>query len=153
MERIFIDLDGVLADWWKKAEGITGIPQPPDHDPKQDEIIAQMEKDPHFYRDLDPIPGSVEAVNALNQKYDIYILSTAPWTSPSAWMDKRLWVEEILGDVATKKLILSNHKNLFTGRALIDDRTKNGAAEFNGEHIHFGKQKFPDWQAVLRYLI
>ena len=35
---------------------------------------------------------------------------------------------------------------------LIDDRTANGVEKFSGEHIHFGTEKYPDWEAVLRYL-
>jgi hypothetical protein len=34
----------------------------------------------------------------------------------------------------------------------VDDRTKNGAAEFEGEHIHFGTDKFPDWEVTKKYL-
>jgi 5'(3')-deoxyribonucleotidase len=64
-----------------------------------------------------------------------------------------LWVEKYLGNVAYKRLILSNDKSLFTGRALIDDRTKYGVTEFKGEHIHFDTDKFPDWNSVLEYLM
>ncbi len=68
-------------------------------------------------------------------------------------MEKRLWVRNFMGDELTyKKLHFSNHKNLFTGRALIDDREKNGAKDFNGEHIHFGTEKFPNWKVVTEYL-
>jgi len=35
---------------------------------------------------------------------------------------------------------------------LIDDRTKNGADRFPGEHIHLGDEKFPDWISVVEYL-
>ena len=35
----------------------------------------------------------------------------------------------------------------------LDNRTVNGAAEFQGEHIHFGTEKFPDWKSVLEYLL
>ena len=38
------------------------------------------------------------------------------------------------------------------GDYLIDDRTKNGADRFRGEHIHFGQPPFPDWPAVVAYL-
>ena len=50
-------------------------------------------------------------------------------------------------------LILSHPKNLNSGDYLIDDRTKNGADMFKGEHIHFGQDKFPDWESVLEYLV
>ena len=38
------------------------------------------------------------------------------------------------------------------GEYLIDDRTANGAGNFKGEQIHFGTEKFPNWEAVLEYL-
>ena len=38
------------------------------------------------------------------------------------------------------------------GDYLIDDRRFNGASEFQGEWIHFGSEKYPDWKSVLQYL-
>lgn len=58
-----------------------------------------------------------------------------------------------LGEVAYKRLILSHHKNLNKGDYLIDDRTKNGVDKFEGEHIHFGTEKFLNWNDVTNYLI
>ena len=52
-----------------------------------------------------------------------------------------------------KKLILTHHKEQLIGEYLIDDRLKNGAAEFKGEHIHIFTEKFPTWQTVVEYLI
>ena len=76
------------------------------------------------------------------------------WLSEtSKWSDKIIWVQKYLGNAAHKRLILSHNKNLNLGDYLIDDRTKNGAAEFKGEHIHFGKEPFPNWQSVLSYLL
>jgi len=61
--------------------------------------------------------------------------------------------KKYLGKNAYKRLILSHNKHLNIGDYLIDDRTANGAGQFRGEHIHFGSEKFPDWKAVLSYLI
>ena len=36
---------------------------------------------------------------------------------------------------------------------MIDDRIANGVADFEGEHIHFGTEKFPSWKQVLDYLL
>jgi hypothetical protein len=72
--------------------------------------------------------------------------------NPSAWSDKLAWVKRHLGEVAYKWLILSHHKHLNYGHFLIDDRTKNGADRFQGEHILFGSPQFPDWPAVVDYL-
>ena len=38
------------------------------------------------------------------------------------------------------------------GDYLIDDRKFNGASDFKGDWIHFGSEKFPNWQSVLSYL-
>ncbi|VEJ18472.1 Uncharacterised protein [Capnocytophaga canimorsus] len=39
------------------------------------------------------------------------------------------------------------------GAILIDDRLKNGTDKFQGRHIHFGTEKFPDWKSVLQELM
>ena len=98
---------------------------------------------------------AVEAFNELcfDEDYDVYILSTAPWNIPNSWTQKRLWVSKYLGDKAHKRLILCNHKNLLRGDILIDDRTANGAGEFEGELIQFGTEKFPNWEQTLKYLL
>ncbi|HOP45008.1 MAG TPA: hypothetical protein PLA11_15915 [Flavobacteriales bacterium] len=39
------------------------------------------------------------------------------------------------------------------GHYLIDDRPNNGAKDFRGEWLQFGGERFPDWLAVLGYLL
>ena len=41
---------------------------------------------------MQPNEGAIDAMNRLKDKYDIYILSTALWDSPSTWSDKLEWV-------------------------------------------------------------
>ena len=107
---------------------------------------------PGIFGLMEPMPGAIVSFKELIQHFDTYILSTAPWNNPSAWSDKLHWVKENLGELASKRLILTHHKNLNTGDYLIDDRTARGADKFAGEHIHFGTKKFPDWQSVMKYL-
>ena len=45
-------------------------------------------------------------------------------------------------------MILSHHKNLNQGDYLIDDRTKNGAGKFQGEHVHFGTEQFANKRSL-----
>jgi len=108
---------------------------------------------PGIFSLMQPLEGAIDAYKKLSNRYDTYILSTAPWDNPSAWSDKLIWVKTYLGSHAHKRLILSHNKNLNSGDYLIDDRLRNGAADFKGEHIHFGTPKFPDWQSVLSYLL
>lgn len=114
---------------------------------------GNLDEVPGIFGLMDPIEGAIEAYHKLTQYYDCYILSTAPWENDSAWSDKAKWVKKHLGEVAYKRLILTHNKNLNKGDYLIDDRTKNGAGEFEGEHIHFLTEQFPDWESVLNYLI
>ena len=60
--------------------------------------------------------------------------------------------KKFLHKEAYKRLIFSHHKNLNKGDYIIDDRTKRGVDKFDGEHIHFGTEKFPDWDTVIKYL-
>lgn len=139
---LYVDMDGVLVDFdtrFKEFEssGIKG---------------TKMWQHPDLYKDIDPIPGAIAAWEKLQEKYDTYILSTPPWSSPDAWAEKRRWVEKYLGKTAKKKLILCHNKGLLRGDYLIDDRIAHGVADFGGEHIHFATERFPDWESVLTYL-
>lgn len=101
---------------------------------------------------MDPIPEAVESFTELADRFDAYILSTSPWENPSACSDKLLWVKKHIGKAAFKRLILAHHKDLNSGDFLIDDRTKNGADRFRGEHLMFRSERFPDWPSVMEYL-
>ena len=133
-KTLYIDMDGVLVD-----------------------LQSNLDKQgwhQNVFKDPPPIDGAVEAFNELcfDEDYDVYILSTAPWNIPNSWTQKRLWVVKYLGGKAHKRLILSNNKSLLRGDILIDDRTANGAGDFQGELIQFGTEKYPNWTEVLKYL-
>ena len=138
-------MDNVLVDF---PSGIARI-----SDQQRKEFEGRLDEVPGIFSLMDPMDGAVNAFNALADRFDTYILSTAPWENQTAWSDKLIWVKKYLGKKAYKRLILSHHKNLNLGDYLIDDRLKNGADKFPGEHIHFGTEKFPDWKSVCSYLI
>jgi len=141
---LYIDMDNVLVDF---PSGIARI------SPKlRLEFDDHLDDVPGIFSLMDPVENAIESYAALSRKFDTYILSTAPWDNPSAWSDKLLWVKKHLGQHAYKRLMLSHHKNLHVGDFLVDDRTKNGADLFAGEHIHFGTVLFPNWNVVVDYL-
>jgi len=117
------------------------------------EYEGRYDEIPGLFGLMQPMPGAIDAVHRLNAHYDCYILSTAPWGNHSAWSDKVLWVTKYLDDVFHKRMIITHCKNLCTGDILIDDRGNNGTSEFEGEWIQFGSEKFPDWEAVIDYLL
>lgn len=141
---LYIDMDNVLVDFK------TGIARLTEEEKIKYE--GRYDETPDIFSKMLPMEGAVESFKILSEKYDTYILSTSPWENPSAWSDKLKWVKKHLGDNAYKRLILTHHKNLNKGDFLIDDRTKNGAGEFEGELILFGSEEYPDWNSVVRYL-
>ena len=142
---LYVDMDNVLVDF---PSGIARISKE-----KQIEYEERIDEVPGIFALMDPLHGAIKSYENLSAKYDTYILSTAPWKNSSAWSDKNQWVRKYLGEIAHKRLILSHHKNLNIGDFLIDDRTANGASLFQGEHIHFGSDKSPDWTTVCNYLL
>ena len=141
---LYVDMDNVLVNF---SSGIAKLDTATrsKYEPHLDDV-------PGIFALMEPIKGAVESFNFLAERFDTYILSTAPWENPSAWTDKALWVKKYLGTSAYKRLILTHHKNLNLGDFLIDDRTNNGADRFSGEHILFGSETFPDWPSVVAYL-
>jgi 5'(3')-deoxyribonucleotidase len=142
---LYIDMDNVLVDF-RSALALQPESVLREYEGKEDEI-------PHLFSQMKPMEKAVESFALLSQKYDTYILSTAPWNNTSAWSDKLEWVKKSLGKAAYKRLIISHHKDLNRGDYLIDDRTKNGAGEFQGKLILFGSAEFPDWDTVCKYLM
>lgn len=150
-EVVWIDMDGVVADFVPKATeeadkmGLT-FQQFADRNAYRD-----IE---NFYRDLPLYPGAKDAIEKLEAsgKYDLYFLSAPSWGNISCFSDKRIWVENHF-PTFYKKMGLSFQKGHHLGHYLIDDRTKYGAGDFIGEHIMFGNNDYPDWDAVLNKLL
>jgi 5'-nucleotidase len=142
---LYIDMDNVLVDF---PSGIAQLDSA-----TKETYFDNYDDVPGIFALMEPIKDAISSFNLLAEKYDTYILSTAPWKNPSAWSDKLLWVKKYLGESAYKRLIISHHKDLNKGDYLIDDREKNGAKDFEGELILFGSEKFKDWIAVKNYLL
>ena len=149
MKIIYIDLDGVVADFEKGRRNHPLSTVTP--------YIGRPDKLPGVYENLEPITDAVASVNILlnHKDFDVYFLSTAPWDNPEAWMHKRLWIAEFFNEkLVRKRLILSHHKHLLIGDYLIDDRPcHNGPDDFEGELIHFGSEEYPHWESVSIHLL
>jgi 5'(3')-deoxyribonucleotidase len=147
MKLVYIDLDGVVADFVSAMNA----------HPLRNELPFNKDPDtiPGLFRSLKPIESAISSVEKLlhSEKYEVYFLSTAPWNNPSAWTDKRLWLAEQFGDIINRRLILTHRKDLVKGDILIDDRPNNGTKDFEGELIKFGSDEYPNWDSVINYLL
>lgn len=144
-KRVFVDMDNVLVDFQ------SGLDLQSDEIKKEYE--GRLDEIPGLFADMKPMPGAIEAMHTLQEHFDLYILSTAPWKNPSAWSDKVKWVTRYLDDVFHKRMVITHCKNLCKGDYLIDDRGKNGTSEFEGKWIQFGNNEFPGWESVVNYLL
>lgn len=147
-EVVFIDMDGVVADF--KAKGIIfaekiGL--------SFDEFAQQKKYRDilGFYLDLPVIEGAKESIKILEDsgKFDLFLLSAPSWGNVSSFSDKRIWIENNFPSFK-KKMILSFQKGHMLGHYLIDDRIKYGVENFIGKHIHFGVGENYNWEGVLK---
>ena len=163
---VYIDMDDVIVDF---RSGIDAVKHKyPEKDPES--FDANWDEVEGIFALMSDLPGAVDAVKRLASapNLDVYILSSSPWNNPGAWAHKVEWIHEHFDSKTPenektkdnplyKKLILSHNKHLNAGAILIDDRKANGAKDFGGLHIHFGKPteerlgNYPTWDAVLHF--
>ena len=142
---VYVDMDGVLVNFQ------SGIDQLDDNTKLQ--YQDRLDEVPGIFGLMKPVKNALESYKELTKHFDVYILSTAPWENETALPDKLKWIKKHLGMLAYKRVVFTHNKHLNCGDYLIDDRTKNGAAEFRGEHIHFGPNgTYKTWKETLDYL-
>lgn len=144
-KTIFIDMDDTLCDFSGAYN------REIESNPK----IAYPQSQYGFFSELQPIEGAIASVKQLidSTEYKPYILTAPSVKNPLCYTEKRVWVEKHFGLEFTKRLIISLDKSLLRGEILIDDwNTGRGQDNFQGELIHYGSEKFPDWTSVMDYL-
>lgn len=155
---LYVDMDGVVADFAGCMQKLLPNIELGDGDPstykqRSEAVHKAARAHPHLFKSLDEIEGGIDAVELLSHNYEIYFLSTPMNDVPESYTDKRLWLHEKFGAWADKRLVLTHRKDLVIGDILIDDSRNNGADGFKGEFIHFGSEKYPNWESVLKHLI
>lgn len=171
--RIAIDMDDVLADPLQKFIKLYnrdyGLPL----DTKLDagnEIyhhvpIQAKDKwfdyinEEGFFRDLEPIEGSIEALKKLQAKYDLYIVSAA-MEFRNSLIDKYDWLAEHFPFIPWQNIMFCGHK-IVDVDIMIDDRAKNFIG-FKGRKLLFSSphnlllndyERVDNWEQVLDKLL
>jgi 5'(3')-deoxyribonucleotidase len=141
MNRVFVDLDGVVVDFDSYAEslGLSG---------------AKVKTIRGAYLEMKAFPGALESVRSLiGMGYEVWIATKPPTGISYAYADKVEWVLRHLPELK-RRIILTHDKGLLGdfGDYLIDDRPhKNNCENFEGHLIAFKKgNQWPEIIAAFR---
>ena len=143
LKKVYVDMDGVLCDFISASERDKKL------FPKQPFPQSRL----GFFLELEPMKDAIESFKKLEEKYDVWILTRPSVQNVACYTEKAMWVRNHLGLETQRKTIMACDKSLLKGDFLIDDVTEHGQSEFEGEHIHFGQEKFPNWKSVVEYLM
>jgi len=112
-----------------------------------------------FFRDLPVIDGAVEAVQKLQENYEVYIVSAA-MEFKNSLEDKFDWLQEHFPFISWKQIIFCGEK-IVDVDIMIDDRIKN-FADFKGRPLLFTSphnvliteyERVDNWKQVLTKLM
>lgn len=133
-KTLYLDMDGVVADWNKGAREIVGYAT---SDPKQvypDHDWEKIKQHEHFYLELDRLPLADELVDLARKFRDdlgwgLRFLTAIPHLNdmPMAFSDKVRWAEKYYPDIPVTfgPYSRDKHHHAKAGDILIDDRKDN----------------------------
>jgi 5'(3')-deoxyribonucleotidase len=139
MKRIAIDMDDVMADTTFKIiqyinERISsdytydGLMTANDHVKKAfyESYIANNDFlwEPGFFEDIPVKPDAVEVIQALQEKYEVFIVSAAT-EFPNSMKEKLNWISKYFPFIGWQHTVFCGHKHMILADYLIDDHEKN----------------------------
>lgn len=129
--QVYIDMDGVLADFFTAWEDLMGV----DHYRKIDNIeqgLQAIRDADNFWLNLEPTPNSGKLLALVKELKGEYNILSAPLAGdPRAEKHKRMWVAKYLKQFPPKNVIITADKHLYakqsdgTPNILIDDYGAN----------------------------
>ena len=124
-KQIFLDCDGVLADFDRGAERILGAP-PSSFEARHGagEFWRRLARADNFFDSLEPMPDAFELYAAVRHKSPIILtgLPRGRWAEPQ----KRRWAERHFPGVPViTTLAALKHEHRHPGDVLVDDRDKH----------------------------
>jgi 5'(3')-deoxyribonucleotidase len=144
--KIYIDLDGTVCDL---NSAVHRFRENNKNLHPEDVKFKYPWSEPGFFLNLDPLPLSIQSVNELASKYDVWFLSRPSFKNTHSYTEKAEWVKSHFGYEMQKKLILCGDKSLLRGRILIDDQDNANQRMFMGIWIPIFSESFPTWESAL----
>jgi 5'(3')-deoxyribonucleotidase len=132
MTTIYLDMDGVVADFDEYAARTLGVP--PSSGIYPDEIWYNLASNARLYRDLNKTSYADEVVAecqdlALTKGYDLLFLTAVPKGNDVKWSfyDKVVWAQQFYPGIPVHFGPYSKDKwqHCQPGDILVDDRTSN----------------------------
>jgi hypothetical protein len=124
-KQIFLDCDGVLADFDRGAESILGLP-PGTFEQRHGsgEFWKRLARADDFFANLEPMPDAFELYEAVRHRNPVILtgLPRGRWAEPQ----KRRWAERHFPGVPViTTLAALKHEHRHPGDVLVDDRDKH----------------------------
>lgn len=151
MTRLYLDLDGVMADFDAHFPAVFGL----DHRGMADDAMwSTINAHPTYFRDMPTCPGAVEFFREI-EHLDPIILTACPRTNyQHVARQKREWVREHLSSTITILPVMGGrNKPLFMhqpGDILIDDFERNTDAWFDAGGVPILHRSFPATMQALK---
>jgi 5'-nucleotidase len=155
MTLILVDMDATIADFengflrkWRDLypddyyipiEDRTTYKIEDQYPEKFLEKVSSIMKLPGFFYAMDPIPGSIEALQEMIlMGYEVFICTSPIKENRDCVLEKYDWVHNNLGEGWLNRLIITKDKTILRGDYLIDDRPDiDGVCQSVWEHILF----------------
>lgn len=152
---LYLDMDGVVADWIREATEIVGYPLPDASAYYPAEDWAKVTSCKRLYRNLPKMEGADALVSAARRfrddcMWELLFLTAVPKSNDVRWAfhDKLHWVLERYPDIPVHFGPYSKDKHVHCkpGDVLVDDRPENIRewGEAGGHGILVGLNKVPE---------
>ena len=133
MQRLAVDMDGVLADVYENffrydeidfgkrrpLQEVTGV-----EERKAFPFINQYVLTKNFFRTAPVVKDSVDILAKLTNQYDVFIVSAA-MEFPQSLPEKLEWLHEHFSFLKWQQLVFCGSKTIIDADIMIDDHFKN----------------------------
>jgi len=133
MERLAVDMDGVLADVYEQffryderdfgkrrpIEDVIGV-----EERKAFPYINEYVHAKGFFRTVPVVKDSVEVLTELNKNYELFIVSAA-MEFPQSLPEKLEWLNEHFSFLSWQQIVFCGSKKIVEADIMIDDHFKN----------------------------